>query len=240
MKLSVVIPTLNEEAFVQKTIERIFINSSSDLEVIVIDTGSCDRTAQVLSTIPKVSVYVRADLMGKKYQALNYGASLSSGENILFLDADTLVPVGFDKKIKNEITRGTSGGAFRLKFDVSTTSLGVVRFFNEIRYRLTKGFFCDQGIFCSKEAFIKVGGFPLKPILAEVDMLSTLRKMGKIRLIEDPVVTSSRRFLKGGVWNVFSRDLNIYLRYVLGLPLEKKSRSYWQENARASQQSADI
>lgn len=238
-KLSIIIPTLNEEDFIVQTVMALMEGSKSQAQILVIDGGSHDQTVPLLSKMEGVELVVRPDLIGKKYAALNEGAHLATGDVLLFLDADTIVPKNFDKLIAEKISSGAVGGAFQMKFDRTNLILRFIRFVNELRYRLTHEFFGDQGVFCTRAAFENVGGFPASPIMESAHFCRGLKKVGKLALIQEPVITSSRRFFEGGILKVFWQDTHIYLRDLLGWSNRSNGHQYWQVNAKVSAQSGD-
>jgi rSAM/selenodomain-associated transferase 2 len=234
MTLSVIIPTLNEEKHILKTLAVLRTHAVNHVEVVVVDAGSEDNSVMTVLEHSKERVHVDENLRGRKYESLNTGAHITSGDVLLFLDADTLLPERFDALILEAIQSGAVGGAFNMKFDRTPFSLGLIRFFNALRYRFTKHFFGDQAVFCTRDAFLKVGGFPSSTLMETAHFSASLKKKGKLKLINESVITSSRRFLEGGVLRVFWFDLRVYLKDLLRLGVEKEGEVYWGENAKVS------
>lgn len=92
--VSVLIPCFNEEKVIVASIRRILASHWKNLEVLVLDDGSSDRTAEVVNEAfgqePRVKLMSFEN--GGKARALNHGLAESSGEVIVALDADTLFP----------------------------------------------------------------------------------------------------------------------------------------------------
>lgn len=86
--ISVIIPIYNGEKFIENLIAQLNIQDYSPLEVIVIDDGSIDRTAQILSNYTHLN-YIYQENAGPAV-ARNSGLKKAQGEFIAFLDCDDL------------------------------------------------------------------------------------------------------------------------------------------------------
>jgi glycosyltransferase involved in cell wall biosynthesis len=117
MYLSIIIPTLNEQAYIQNTLDQIKLNATGniDYEIIIIDAGSTDKTLSFIEH-DEIRVITNEEFKGKKYCSLNHGAKIGNGNVLLFLDADCIVPPNFDLLIKDVLNEGNlSAGAFEYK-----------------------------------------------------------------------------------------------------------------------------
>ncbi|HEU4763928.1 MAG TPA: glycosyltransferase, partial [Gemmatimonadales bacterium] len=94
--VSVVVPAYNEEPVVNRTVASLLAQDYPELEIIVVDDGSSDRTAAVVEEAfagePRVRAFRKPN--GGKASALNYGVARANGEVIVALDADTIFPAG--------------------------------------------------------------------------------------------------------------------------------------------------
>jgi len=117
---------------------------------------------------------------------------------LLFLHADTLLPLGAVEKIEAVmLDPRVVAGSFCLGFDRSSFLLRSYALFSKINHLLfTYG---DQALFVSSHAFRRAGGFPDLPIMEDVGIQRTLRRMGKFIKIREPVITSARRFIRLGI-----------------------------------------
>ncbi|WP_422359477.1 TIGR04283 family arsenosugar biosynthesis glycosyltransferase [Reichenbachiella sp.] len=232
MDISVIIPTLNEVNHISKTIDRLHSNKSREfeLEVIVIDAGSRDGTTNTVKE--KVDQLIEdSTLAGAKYKSLNKGAARAKGEALLFLDADTLLPENFDLLVMKALkVRGVVGGAFEFGFNRGGVVYRIIEWINRIRYRIDKRYFGDQAVFCSRENFERVRGYPHEPIMEAAYFCKALRGIGRLTLIKSPILTSARRFEQGNVFKVFLKDTWIWIQFTLGLNIKKYAPAYWAEN----------
>lgn len=232
MKLSVIIPTLNEADFLPRTIRMLRENSlgRNPPEIIVSDSGSKDGTPELAVQLGARLVVFEDSTPGRS-SALNAGGQSAKGEALLFLDADTIPPHGYDQAIESALADpDTVGGAFEFSLDGSEFGLRVVEFINRIRYRLRQRYYGDQGVFVRTDIFKRVGGYPERPILEAAYFSKALRKEGKLKLIRLEVKTSPRRFIDGGIYRVLARDMRIWFLDLIGISVDKFADDYWKEN----------
>jgi len=232
MNLSIIIPTLNEATYLPVTIEKIKQNAGlgEPHEIIVVDSGSTDETCDIALKLGVKLVKSKVTFSGRAY-VLNEAVEFASGDVILFLDADTLVPQGYDESIENALTNpNVVGGAFEFSLEGPQFGLRVVELINRIRYRIRQRYYGDQGIFVRSHVFRIVGGYPEIGILEAAHFCKNLRKVGKLKLINKKINTSPRRFLDEGVYKVLGRDIKIWFLDLIGLRVDKYADAYWKEN----------
>ena len=219
MKISVIIPTLNEVEGIGASLDSI-IKQDGEFEIIVVDGGSVDGTPDVCRPHARV---ISGEL-GRAVQ-MNTGARSACGEALLFLHADSLLPPNGLAKLKRALVDPRIiGGTFTLRFDSSKFFLRLIAFFTRFRSRFFH--YGDQGIFVRKSIFQGLGGFREIPIMEDIDFLRRMRKIGLVTLIGDPVTTSARRFLRNGVIRQQLFDIILVTLYLLGVSPEKLSKLY--------------
>ena len=217
--ISVIIPTLNEEEEIVNVLRRI---KEENVEIVVADGGSSDRTLAACRGFDVTVVHSRP---GRAVQ-MNAGAAAASGQVLLFLHADTRLPVGFPDVVRGVISSGAMGGAFSFGTDWDTLSMRFVAWGANLRSRLFGIIFGDQGIFVRADIFRKVGGFPELPIMEDCELVRTLKKTGNFSLLRPMAITSARRWKTGGVLRTTVRNIAITWLYLLGARPEKLYRWY--------------
>jgi rSAM/selenodomain-associated transferase 2 len=240
MRLSIIIPTLNEARYLPSAVEQVRRQAAlgAPHEVIVADCGSADGTADLALRLGTRLARGQPP-PGSRAAACNVGAAQASGEVLLFLDADTQVPRGYDRAIRRALRpAGVVGGAFEFALDGPQLGLRLVELLNRVRYRLWPLYYGDQGVFARAEAFRKVGGYPERRLLEASDCCRRLGREGRLVLVPRRMLTSARRFVEGGILRVLAHDCRIWLRDLLGLPTEQFGAAYQEDNRRRAQQAA--
>jgi len=232
MNLSIIIPTLNEARYLPVTIEKIKQNTclGEPYEIIVVDSGSTDETCDIALKLGVKLVRSNSNSPGRAY-VLNEAAQSATGDVFLFLDADTLVPQGYDDSIERALTNPNFvGGAFEFSLDGQEFGLRIVEFINRIRYRMRQRYYGDQGIFVRSHVFRSVGGYPEIGLLEAAHFCKKLKEEGDLKLIKQGIKTSPRRFLDGGIYKVLAEDIKIWFLDLIGVRVEKYADAYWKEN----------
>jgi rSAM/selenodomain-associated transferase 2 len=195
MKISIVIPTLNEAANLPQTLATIDA-AKHDCEVIIADGGSTDRTCEIAQAAGAI---VLQSPLGRAKQ-LNHGAAQASGEIYLFLHADTRLPSNWRDLIQQTLASpATIAGAFELAIDSPRWGLRLVEWGVKVRSRYLHLPYGDQAIFLRAETFHQLGGFPDLPIMEDFQLVKQLQKMGRIAIVPQAVLTSARRWEKRGI-----------------------------------------
>jgi rSAM/selenodomain-associated transferase 2 len=211
-KISIIIPVLNEARHIKHAVAS--TQPSTNVEVIVVDGGSNDSTVEIAKDL---GVKVISAPRGRAVQ-MNGGALVASGDILLFLHADTRLPVGFDVMVRTALQQPrVVAGAFAVRIDAPLWSLRLVEWGVNRRSHLLQMPYGDQALFLTKEIFHKIGYFPEFPILEDFELIQRLKPMGKITIISVPVLTSARRWLKNGVFKTTLMNQMIILAYLLGV-----------------------
>lgn len=194
MRVSVVIPTLNEADTIERTLA--CVRQAGECEIIIVDGGSDDGTLEI---VRKSADRVLSAQRGRACQ-MNAGAQVATGETILFLHADTLPPAGFPHLIEQALTDpDVVGGRFDVDLDAPGWPFRMIGALMNIRSRLTHIATGDQGIFVRRETFESIGGYPELDIMEDLELSRQLKRAGKVACLRNRVRTSARRWQKHGV-----------------------------------------
>ncbi len=217
-KVSVIIPALNEADSIADTL----CSVGPCHEVIVVDGSSTDSTREVAALSGAVVVTAQA---GRGLQ-MDSGAGAATGDVFVFLHADTLLPRGWREDVEKAVLSGCVGGAFRLVIASRGAWMRVVE--RVANFRSALGLiYGDQAIFVTRESFFRAGGFKRLPLMEDVDLVKRLRKLGRVVVLEKRVVTSPRRWTRGGrVRNTLRNWLMLSL-YFAGVAPERLYRMYY-------------
>jgi rSAM/selenodomain-associated transferase 2 len=242
MKVSVVIPVLNERASLPATIAALRA-CRGITEIIVADGGSTDGTVAWLQAQPDI-VLVRS-MRGKGPQ-LNVGAAAAfdpgdasdiSDIALLFLHADCLISQPAIDALHTALAdRQLAGGAFYIRFAESRPrSLSLVAWGINVRARFRNSATGDQGIFVRKAVFDAIGGAPEWPLFEDVELVRRIRRAGKFMVLNTPVTVSGRRYIEHGVFRTALLIYSLRFAYWLGVPPHRLKT--WFKDARTDQQS---
>ena len=191
MTLSIIIPTLNEASIIESLLAQL---SDKDIELIVVDGGSDDQTAQRASAHAKL-VHSSA---GRAIQ-MNAGAAAASGDWLWFLHADTQIIEPIKNYIDDMAQSDALWGRFAVRLDDSRWIFRVIERFMNVRSCFTSVATGDQGLFVNKRLFDELGGFPEIPLMEDVALSKRLRKVMPVHCSSLRLMTSARRWQQGGV-----------------------------------------
>lgn len=214
--ISVIIPAFNEEKALPATL-RALLPEPGDYEVIVVDGGSTDATRDIVQA--ELSLRLVTAPKGRASQ-MNAGARCATGELLLFLHADTILPEGTLRRLNElEADDRVQAGGFLHRFSGTDWRLRLVSFLDNFRCRHSRIIYGDQALFVRRALFERLGGFPEQPILEDVAFCEKLVKVVTPVLLAPPVVTDSRKFVKMGIWRSFARVLLIILHVEFRFPI---------------------
>ena len=195
MRVSVVIPVYKDRGEVRELARRLELLEGDEL--IVVDASSCDPVQQ--DDLPGGAKLMRSAEVNRAYQQ-NLGAAQARGEILLFLHADMILPPGsMDRLRECMVDEGVAGGGFLRYFDSASNFLRWTCRLAGLRNRLLGWFLGDQALFVRRESFERAGGFKLLVGFEDFDLCRRLKKMGRLRVLAPPVISSARRFVSGEV-----------------------------------------
>lgn len=217
--ISVIVPFYNEEKILFENSAR-FLGLSQHAELIFVDGESTDRSIEVISNCGKT-------LHSKRGRALqmNLGATFAKGDILLFLHADTYISAETLRNIENKIkNNGFIGGCLTQRIDKPNFVYRFIESEGNMRARIAKVFFGDQGIFVRKDVFSKIGGFPEVPIMEDIIFSKKLRVLGNTVVLNDKIFVSARRWEKRGIIKTTLVYSLVNILFRLHFPLDKIKR----------------
>jgi rSAM/selenodomain-associated transferase 2 len=213
VKLAVVIPTLDEAEQVAAAVQSA---SGPGVEVIVVDGGSRDGTRERAAAAGARVIGI--DGAPGRARQLGVGARDSGGDVLLFLHADTRLPPGFAAAVEEALAdENTVGGAFRLRFDRRTAPLRVVEAGARLRAVLFGMVYGDQALFVRRSTLEALGGIRDVPIMEDLDLVSAMKRRGRVALLPQEAVTSARRYRATGPLRTALRHTLAALGWWIGI-----------------------
>ena len=220
-RISVIVPTLNEQAGLAATLDAFSLNDGDEL--IVVDAGSTDGTPDVARR------YTPQFYQGPRGRArqMNHGARHAGGDILLFLHADTLLPPGGLDAVRRALQQpGTVGGAFRLIITPATPALRLVAWGTNLRSRFGGLPYGDQALFVSRRVFEELGGYDDVPFMEDIRLVQALRRRGRLAILPQAVATSGRRWQRDGILFTTARNILLMTLYFCGVQPATLKRWY--------------
>lgn len=208
--ISVIIPVINEEKVIEKTLEE--LKDTRGIEAIVVDGGSTDRTAQIVNK----SSLKFVQTIKCRSQQMNEGAKIAEGDILFFLHADCKVEKNVFDTIKQCIKEGYIGGCLSQKIDSQSVIFRLIEASGNIRAKLTRVFYGDQGIFVRKDIFDTLKGFEDVELLEDVIFSKKMKKAGKTCCLNEKILVSPRRWQKQGIIKTSVINWIVSLGFILG------------------------
>jgi rSAM/selenodomain-associated transferase 2 len=226
-RVSIIIPTLNEEKIISATLDALK-KLEGEFELIVVDGGSDDRTREIVNQT--FEAFPRSRLVlserGRGIQ-LNHGARAATGDALLFLHADTMIPENSIALIEDAMkSEEIVGGNFRMVFDGQAISS---RLFSRI-YNARRWFglyYGDSAIWARHDVFNQAGRFIDSPLMEDYDFCRKLERAGRTVCFSSPAVTSSRRWTGGRTLLVLMIWILIQWMFLLGAPPDRLAWLYY-------------
>ena len=221
MRISIVIPVLNEEKTLAAAVAA--LQPLKPDELIIVDGGSTDRTPQICAAARATVIHCSR---GRGLQ-MNAGARQATGDILLFVHADTRLPASALDDIRTAMRDPEcAGGRFDVALDGSHWMIPLIGALISLRSRLTQVATGDQAIFVRRDAFETIGGYPDIPLMEDVAFSRALKRRGKIACLRSRVITSARRWEMAGVWQTILKMWWLKSLYLFGIPPKRLKRYY--------------
>lgn len=206
--VSIVIPTLNEQANIGTCIASALEAGAND--IIIGDGGSQDDTAHLATESGATQIVSSSPGRGTQLRA---AAAMATKPYILFLHADNLLTADCLHQI---CTRQPVWGAFRHQIDSTGVLYRFLETGNSLRVKYRQMPFGDQAVFVRREAYAESDGFPDVPLMEDVLFAQMMRKQARPVLLDGPIIISSRRWDERGVVRQTLRNFKIQIAHNLG------------------------
>ncbi len=211
-ELSIIIPVRNEEQTIAGILRSLARQDRiSDCQVIVVDGGSTDGTANIATAFPFVELITAQAGLARQ---MNYGAQSAEGKGLWFLHSDSTLPnPATVSYILNALQEpGVAGGACHFQLRADDLYYRVINFAVNLRSKWLHRAYGDQGIFVRRDVFSKTGGFREMPS-SDLDLFLRVREHGDIRIVAPKVATSARTWQRYGKVSTTAWHIKEWLAY---------------------------
>lgn len=222
MRISVIIPTFNEAASIAACLDQF---KGDDLEIVVVDGGSTDATPDLVDASGG-ALCVQSTERGRAPQ-MNFGGQQATGDVLLFLHADTFLPVDGLDLIRQAFADGAVvGGRFELGLDDAGIGFRLVAYLSTVRSKFLGITYGDQAIFVRRDIFDAVGGYPALHLFEDSEFCKAVAQRGKFVMLPAQVCSSTRRWQKWGVTRTIFWMWLLRILFVCGISDKTLSRWY--------------
>lgn len=225
VRVSFVVPALNEATLVTTSLRALSGYRRNGHEVLLVDGGSCDGTAELAQ--PLVDAVIPS-ARGRARQ-MNTGARHATGSLLVFLHIDTRLDTeAFDALLHASVAAPGRWGRFDVRLEPSRGILPVIARFMNLRSRLTGIATGDQAMFADRRLFERVGGFPEIPLMEDVALSACLKHQCAPLCLRKTVTSSARKWLDEGVLKTMVMMWILRLAFALGVDPHKLHRIYYR------------
>lgn len=223
MKLSIIVPTYNEEDNIAEQLKYLQKHSKDfDSEIIVVDGQSKDGT--VAKARDCCTTCVVCENKGRAAQ-MNAGVDCSTGDILYFVHADSTPPKSFVSDIYKALEEGYEAGCYRFKFDSDHPLLKINAFMTRFDRIMCRG--GDQTLFIKRSVFKELGGYKDHfMIMEDYDLIERIQETSSFKIIPKNVTVSSRKYHHNGYFKVQVANFIVFMMYFMNCPQEKMVNAY--------------
>ena len=209
--IAVIIPVFNEKNCICQSLEN--FQSLRFAEIIVVDGGSTDGTYEIIKKeFPSIQCFQTT--VTERAVQMNFGASKSISDILVFVHADTKLPINAGDLIRKKLDKDYIAGGFYKQYDQSNFLLQLyLKCLNYLYLGKMKCLVGTNAIFVKRTIFEQVKGFPEVPFLEDVIFSDIVNTAGSVAVVREPVIVSSRKYLKTGSFKQILRNFRILIGY---------------------------
>lgn len=224
--VAIIIPVYNESGVMGEALKH-FISLGAD-EVIVVDGKSIDGTYEIVrEKFPDIMCH--QTVFPERSLQMNLGASKSKSDVLIFAHIDMKLPLNAIEMVREKVQQGFIGGGFKKSYNPSTGLLrAYIYLLNQLYLARMHCLVGTNAIFVTRKIFEKMEGFSEVAFLEDMMFSECLNKEGRIAIVDQPVIVSSRKYFKNGVIKQILRNARIVLGYKLFQESPFKLREIYQ------------
>lgn len=223
MKVSIIVPVLNEATNIKRLVKRLKEGCRENLvDLLIVDGGSTDNTAALAREAG--ATVLQSPVCGRAAQ-MNYAAKFAQGELLYFVHGDTLPPLTYMTDVLHAVQEGYPIGCFRFRFESDHPLLKVNSYMTRFDRLWCRG--GDQTLFVKREIFDELQGYRNEfVIMEEYDFIIRARKKYPFKIIPQEVLVSARKYDQNGYFRVQFANLVVFNMFLLGFSQEKIAGMY--------------
>ncbi len=223
MKISVIIPTLNEAENIGRLIDFFHRSGSGMLaEILVIDGGSHDKTVEIARSRGAKILFSK---IKSRAAQMNLGAKNATAEILYFIHADTFPPENFAPEILKAVENGLSMGCFCYRFDSPRRCLKFNAWFTQFNFFWCQG--GDKTFFIRRDIFEDLGGYDEKyVVMEEYDFIRRATKKYPMRTLHSPATVSARKYEHNSWLRVQLANVLVFNLFRLGVAPVRLKKIY--------------
>lgn len=221
MKVSIIIPVLNEASTISHIVNHFLTNLSETFEIIVVDGGSSDNTKEICEQLPIKFI------SSKPSRAIqqNAGAKAAQYDYLYFIHSDTIPPKSVEADLKKCIDNNEEAACYRSSYDTSSVLMKLNAFFTRFNYLVCRG--GDQSLLIKKKTFFELGGFDESlAIMEEYPLIQQLLDKKILHVIPKAIVISARKYENRSWYKVNRANYKAFKLYKSGADSKLIQKTY--------------